>query len=166
MKKVLAVLSLLAFIGWGITSLVLWIQFNRNCEGFLKRSADSNNIELAAQELDKAIAYIESNNLTSGYTSIIYTTPDEDLGFWYSNLKSAQNNLKQIDLESVTDLEESNLLMKLRETLLDHTSDGTEVTVPSGIYLFPSNTGFAIWGWVSLIILCVSWVSLAREYDL
>ena len=36
--------------------------------GYLKRAADANTIILANEEFSKAISYLESNNLTSGYT--------------------------------------------------------------------------------------------------
>ena len=42
------------------------IQFKQSCKGYLKRAADSNTVELAKQELGKAVDYIEANNLTEG----------------------------------------------------------------------------------------------------
>lgn len=46
------------------------MELKQNVSGFLKRAADANTIELANQELTKALDYLEANNLTSGYTSI------------------------------------------------------------------------------------------------
>ncbi|MSR85432.1 hypothetical protein EXS71_03310 [Candidatus Uhrbacteria bacterium] len=36
-------------------------------------------------------------------------------------------------------MEKTNLLMKLRQTLLDHKQSGEEVTEPSGMSIFPYN---------------------------
>lgn len=79
---------------------------------------------------------MEANSLTSGYTSILWRTPDEDIGFWYKNLKASQNELQNLKPESV--LEKTNVLMKLRETLVD-TGEKSNVTVPKGLAVYPNN---------------------------
>jgi hypothetical protein len=143
--------------------LLLWcgvravssIQFDQQCEGYLKRAADANNIELAREELGKALQYTEAHGLTEGYTSVLYRTPDEDLGFWYTNLKAAHSQLGKINQDSISDLEESNVLMKLRETLCDSGKSGSSITVPSGISVFPNNTLWFIIGWGGLLFLLI-----------
>ena len=132
--------------------IVLGIQFNQNCEGYLKRAADANTISMAEKELEIALEYIEKNKLTKGYTSVLYNTPDEDVGFWYNNLKESMKELQQITPEA-TQLEQSNVLMKLRETLLDSTDSGTSVTCPSGISLFPHNDTWAWFSWFCLAMI-------------
>ena len=115
------------------------IQFNRHCEGYIKRAADASTIELSKEQLDIAIKYLESNGLTEGYTSIFFNRPGDDIGFWYKNLKTAQNDLESID-SNATSLEKTNKLIKLREILMDHGNYGSEqVTSPSGISIYPAN---------------------------
>lgn len=124
------------------------IQFEQNCGGRLKRAADANTIELAQQELEAAIAYMDENDLNGGYTSILYKTPDEDVSFWNTNLRAALTNLKNVKSETST-LEKSNILLKLRQTLLDHSGDrGEKVTAPAGISVYPYNTR-----WVGLLVV-------------
>src|SRR5581483_461506 len=89
------------------------IVFTQNCGGYLKRAADANSVDLAKGELRKSLAYIEANNLTSGYTSILYNTPDEDVGFWYTNLSTSLKDLETMS-PTASDLEKSNMLLKLR----------------------------------------------------
>ena len=66
-------------------------------------------------------------------------------------------------IEELTELEESNALMKLRETLLD--SEG-HVTHPSMISFYPNHVS---WFW-SLILIWILWIGsivfgiLAVEY--
>ena len=147
-------LAILSFIGLVIIStyaVIDSVNFDRGCEGHLKRAADANSIELAQQELQIAIDYIEDNNLTEGYTSVLYTTPDEDLGYWYSNLSQANNELiNMINDGTATNLEKSNMLIKLRETLIDHKGGdtGDKVTVPAGASRYPNN---ATYGWIWLV---------------
>ena len=125
------------------------INFDRFCGDYLKRAADSNNIQLAKEELTKALIYIEKNNLTTGFTSVFYNTPDEDIEFWYTNIKTTKTELDNLPVNS-SSLEKSNMLLKLRETLLDNGPSGkTVVTIPSGISTFPHNTKYMF-----LYILC------------
>lgn len=115
------------------------IQFNQNCGGYLKQAADANTVEIAHDRICKALDYIEKNNLTSGYTSILWKTEDENVGFWYENIKACKNELELC--KDASQLEKTNVLMKVRETLTDDGGqDGTILTVPDGISRYPYNT--------------------------
>lgn len=117
------------------------IGFKQNCSGHLKRAADANSVELAKQELKTALDYMEANDLKSGYTSIFYRTPDEDVGFWYINIKASYDQLVALRPDT-TQAEKDMVLLKLRQTLLDHNEQGESVTVPNGISMYPRNTLF------------------------
>lgn len=153
-KLIAANIFAVVFAIWVTTQFIMGINFERNCEGYLKRAADSNTVEMATKELGIALDYMEANHLVEGYTSIVYRTPDEDIGFWYRNIKASQQELVKLSKEA-TPLERTNVLMKLRETLLDTEKTGTVVTSPSGISRYPFNALFALWGWGSLILLCL-----------
>lgn len=125
------------FFSW-IPSIVNSIEFSANCGNYLELSADANSIEIAEKQLSKAIDYLEANNLTSGYTKIFVYYPKNDIGMWYDNLKSAQTQLRDmLEQGEFTELEESNMLMKLRETILN---DSGSLTHPTGISLYPNYT--------------------------
>jgi len=136
MKKTISYL-LVAFIltvfGWRIYQKTV---LKQNVTGYIKRAADANTIELANQELTRVLDYLEANDMTEGYTSVLWQTPDEDIGFWYNNLKASQQELATLNSNSA--LEKTNVLMKLRETLLDQ-GERTKVTVPSGLAVYPNN---------------------------
>ncbi len=124
------------FVRW------LWLQFEQNCGGYLKRAANANTVELAHRELSKAIQFLEIKDLTVGSTSVFFQTPDEDIGYWYDNLKAAQKELATLKArEDVSALEQSNTLLKLRDTLTDHSGqNGSEKLVtPDGISRYPNN---------------------------
>ncbi len=103
-----------------------------NCGGHLKRAADANTVEMAKKELDLSLKYLEDHKMTQGSTAVFWNTPDTDIGFWYENIKSSFDELNKITNDS-PQLERTNVLMKLRETLLDHDI----VTEPDGIELYP-----------------------------
>jgi hypothetical protein len=138
------------------------IEFKQNVSGYLKRAADANTIDLAHEELSKALLYLEANNLTKGHTSILYKTPDEDIDFWYRNLKASQLELARLQSESA--LERTNVLIKLRETLLD-TGEKTKVTVPKGLAVYPNNRTWAILMWLASILGTVGFIRLAVDLD-
>ncbi len=145
-------------VALGISMFVLSVQFDRGCGGHLKRAADSNSIELAQKELQLAVDYMELNGLTEGYASVIYQTPDEDVGFWHDNIASSLGELKGTP-STAASLEKSNVLIKLRETLIDHGSSGDSITVPAGISRFPNNRLFAFLWIISagIFLACIPW---------
>lgn len=121
--------------------LVKNIQFKQQCAGYLKQAADASTPELALDRLDKALEYIEGHDLTEGYTSVLWKTEDENIGFWYQNLISCREELE--DSLDGDQLQKSNVLMRVRETLTDEGERGTTLTVPPGISRYPYNL---IWG--------------------
>lgn len=147
------VVTLLALIFGGIYGIKS-VVFDRECGGHLKRAADANTVELARKEMEIAVQYLEDNNMTQGYTSVLYNTPDEDVGFWYQNLKSSLTELESVQPEA-TQLERSNVLIKLRETLLDD----THITRPRGIEVFPHNANY-FWCGVFVALLAFIGVGL------
>ena len=134
----------LIIVGIVICSCVysLHVEFQQGCEGYLKQAADANSVELALDRLDKAVKYCEDNGLTNGYTSVFWRTEDENIGFWYKNLKVCQKELTMAKGKS--QLEQTNVLMKVRESLTDNGEKGTELTYPDGIEAYPNNLGIGI----------------------
>ena len=131
--------------------LSMRIDFNQNCVGYLEQAADANTVELALDRLDKALNHIEKNQWTSGYTSILWKTEDENIGFWYANLVASRQEL--VSALGSSQLEKTNVLMKLRETLTEDDGDnGTSITYPSGLWKYPHNALYAIIAWIVNII--------------
>lgn len=157
LKVTLVLLPLLVLSGARIVKMVI---FNRDCGDHIKRASDANTVEMATDEMRTVIRYLEDNKMTEGYTSMLYNTPDEDVGYWYKNLKSSLEELEKVKPET-TQLERSNILLKLRETLLDHGDRGDTVTVPSGISVFPNNIfyalGFILFSLPPLFFTCRFW---------
>lgn len=162
MKAVAFIIFTLAFIAWVVVRLVSYIQFDRNCEGHLKRAADANTVELAAKEVEIAVEYLKSHDMTTGYTSVVYTTPDEDIGFWYTNLTASLDELKKIKADA-PQLEKTNVLMKLRETLLDQ-GEKTHVTCPDGISVYPTNTFWAFFAVIATLGLLAFGIAFLAEH--
>lgn len=146
MNKIFLTLGILFFLGVYTTRIIVGVQFNRNCTGYLIRAANANTVETALVELQKATSYLENHNMTEGYTSLVYNTPDEDVEFWYNNLKQSEKELLKVD-SSTTALEKTNLLMKLRETLMENSAESGDIlTKPAGISAYPDN-----WLWFILM---------------
>lgn len=125
-----------------VAPISMGIEFSQQCSGYLKQAADANTVELALDRLNLAVKYIEEKGYTNGYTSIVYKTEDENIGYWYQNIKACQKELNEA-LDG-TQLEKSNVLMKVRESLTDNGEKGTVLTVPSGLAKYPHNLLLAI----------------------
>lgn len=154
MKKTLIILPILTLIGLIGFRLYNKFTFNIGCKQYLKRAAHANTVPVAQKELKTALKYLEANNMTTGYTSVLYNTPNEDLGFFYENLKGAYKELCTVS-DSTSSLESSNLLLKLRDSL----TDGNVVILPRGIEQAPNNK-LQMWiGIISGLILVLTSIS-------
>lgn len=141
------------------------IELKQNCIGYLEQAANANTIELAKASLSKAITYIEKRDLTDGYTSVIYKTPDEDISFWYKNLIECQNELNCVTSKT-TQLEKSNILLKLRETLVSTHEGNSVVIYPNGLSVYPLNLLLGLAASIPLITLmfiCIINIEFLRE---
>lgn len=134
-----------------IAPISMYIEFQQQCGGYLKQAADANTVELAQERLDLALKYIEEKGYTSGYTSVMWKTEDENIGYWYQNLKACQKELG--DAKDGTQLEKSNVLMKVRESLTDNGKDGTELTIPDGLFKYPHNLLLGIIEIIALLLV-------------
>src|SRR5688572_14657984 len=113
-RKILAlamVLPIMAVLGWYAGAE---LSYRRDISGHLKRAANANTIETAAQELETALARMEARGMTAGTTAVFYATPADDVGYWHRNLREAHAELKALPSD-VAPLERSNMLLKLRE---------------------------------------------------
>ena len=156
-SMVFAIIATLLFCAWSTVRIVKAVQFDMNCTQYIKRAADANTVELAKEELAKAISYAERNNLTEGVVSIFLHQPRNDVGYWYKNMTEAYAELENLP-EDATSLEKTNVLMKLRESLTDDKESGVSVTMPDGISIYPNNVLFFWWGLLSIVGCLVFWI--------
>lgn len=162
--KVLVVMLLcLPFLTWSGVRIYKSIDFNINCSGHIKRAADANTVEIAKKEINIVIKYLDDNKLNSGYVSIFLKQPKNDIGFWYQNLKASTEELNKVN-ENASQLEKSNILMKLRETLIDH-GESTTITKPSGISIYPNNFLYFFWCILGIILLIVAIILSVYWYE-
>ena len=137
--------------------------FWNNVGGHLKRAADSNTVEMAKKELEQALDYLEKRKMTDGDTSVLYSTPETDIGFWYNNLKSSHEELSKVSSEA-SQLEKANILMKLRETLLDHGEKGDDTTCPPHIEDYPIQSLMFFMEIITFIMFIIGAIIVASMY--
>ncbi len=137
------------------------IEFGINCGSYLKSASDDPSIELAKVDLDIALKYLEDNGLTNGYSYYFIRDRQSDVGFWYTRLKTARAELDLV-LDDASGLETSNILMKLRETLLD----GEGIVAPVGIESYPYQRWLAfsfILGFLGLIFCGIFLIAIIES---
>lgn len=145
--------------GW---AFVQSVHYNQNIGGHLKRAADANTVEIAEEELRTALKNIEQSGKNVGNTSLLWEVPSNDCAFWYNNLKTSLTELENLPKTSPA-MEKSNMLMKLRETILDHGEHGDRVTQPAGIQVTPVRVAYNIAGWLSALALVISALIMAAD---
>jgi hypothetical protein len=119
----------------GTPPLVSHLRFDWECGQFLKRAADCSTPAACVEELDKAVGYMEANGLTAGNSGVFFKTPECDIAFWYKNISGARSAARDACAEGITSLERSNVLIRVRETLLD---SGKEITLPPHASIYPN----------------------------
>jgi hypothetical protein len=131
---------------------IFWsVQFSTSIGGHMELAAHANSIEMAQSEMQKVVDTMELKGLTKGTTKIIFNYPEYSIDFWYNNMKSSLEQLKSLK-PNTSELEKSNTLIKLRETLIKHGEKSDYVNVPEGISIFPYNVLFCIVGWIAGIL--------------
>lgn len=166
MGKLTYIASLISTILVIAVSGYLAYDFSRSCGDYLKLAGDAPNVEKADEFLGQALEYIEENNLTSGDSAILFVKqPTNNLKIWYGQIKGAKATTESIlkrkaaSADSVTQLEQDNALMKIREVVLDSSSSGTSVTTPAWISLYPNQRAMAAWWILSVVFLFIGWVA-------
>lgn len=162
MKVFISVIVFMLALISPILTTIKSIQFDQKCGGYLKQAADANSVELAERQLNLAIDYIEQHELTSGYTSVLWNTEDENIEYWYNNLKQCQKELAATKDNST--LENTNVLMKLRESLTDVDQNGTTLTIPYGISRYPNNLLYGVLNIISGIVFILYFGILIKPH--
>ena len=157
-------LGLVLILAIFIIRIIFGVSMQFDCTQYTKRAADANTIELAKSNLDTVIKYLDKRELTNGVVSIFFNQPKNDIGYWYSNLKESQKELEKVP-ENASQLEKSNMLMKLRETLIDSSQNGVSVTAPDGLSIYPYNKIFFWLIVVGGVMMFVGWMMVIRDDD-
>ena len=159
MKRLLLYLSIVIFFSSLSYGVYKDIQFDIQCKGYLELAANANSIELAKSNLDKAIQYIEKNQLTSGNSALFIKSPSNNITLWYANLKACQKEIWEMSVKGGNTLEQTNLLMKLRESLLNN----EVVIVPKFLSMYPYQKVTILMLYISAIFSILIWYILKIE---
>jgi len=154
---ILVAVGIIILIGMIIVTIVCWYGNRVGCKDYLKLAGDAPNVQKANEFLEKALVYMEKRGLTSGNSAFIFRTPSSDVGIWYNQIKGAQQTVANIigRGDAASQLEKDNVLMKIREVVLDQDEKGTTVTMPPNITIFPFQWLFLLTIVVGVLMIIV-----------
>lgn len=166
MKKVLgwkillfSILFMLPFFGWWITRIVESVKFDNNCTYHINQALGSSRStdepKYAANEIDIAINYIDTHNLAYGVTSIVDKSSSEDLSIWHTSLTKKQTYLHELAEESPESITKYKDYVVARNL---YSSGG--LSIPDGISVYPHNTLFCVWGWISGLLSIIGVIGI------
>lgn len=117
--------------------------FDKCFVNHVKRGIDSLNLDIAKKELDKAIKYLNDNNLTNGSTSIFSGDSENDLESYYNWIKEVYKYIKYFpsNASKVERLKYFKELENIEST----------INIPKGMAMYPYNKLFFIWIMLSFI---------------
>jgi len=152
-------LTVVALVAMGVGGCVKAVQFQGQCEDYLKLAGDAPTVDKAVGYLRPALDYLERNDMTRGNCAFFFRNPSSDMGLWYGNIKGAYDEAQALlerqakNPTSVTSVDRSNLLIKIREVVIDNGSEGhTVVTSPGNAWLYPFQWLWVI-GWAVFVLL-------------
>lgn len=155
-----SLLLAIPFFGWSITRIVKSQQFDNNCSFYITdasrivvNSVPGHGVEQARTETNMALEYLETHNLTSGYTSISDRASDEDLSLFYRDTKRESDSIQKL-IDNPDDLK------KLQEQISAHNLVPREISVPGGISIYPHNTLYMIWMFISILLVGLSVIGI------
>jgi hypothetical protein len=127
-------------VGCAVTMAYKEYSARRDVIDYLKLAADAPTLRLAQRYLSTAVRNMEARGWTSGSTALFFKVPLRDIGFWYQNTKGELDELEALIAAdpSLSPVDRSNVLVKLRETLMD----GNYLTFPEWGELAPYNALF------------------------
>ena len=164
-KRIMAIALIFTVIFFSFVTVRIAkeVNFDTSCAQYIKRAADASTVETAKEELGRAISFAEENGYTEGIVSIFLRQPKNDIGYWYKMLKETYNELDSV-ADDATQLEKTNILMKVREALTDEHEHGVVVTVPDGIGVYPNNLLYFLWGMISFLMGVGLWIAVPFCY--
>ena len=111
-------------------------KFCNNCLAYLQEVIETENVDVAKINLNKALKYVEEKNIINGdgRVLIIQSKSENDIGLWYNTLKKAQKELEELPYIASTSVKKRTLL-RVKKLL---TSNG-KLIFPVGIYYYPFN---------------------------
>lgn len=165
MRVIFAILMTIVLIMVGVNLIIKNQSWNKEVENWLKLAADAPNIERAEKFLDRAIAGINERGIVGGNSALIFHNPNADVGIWLGQITAAKQLLVNLREQKVSGLEETNALMKFRETLLDVGEKGTVVTSPPHMSTFPNQMLWAWLLWLSLGVCICMWIWILVDTD-
>jgi len=157
---------ILLFACLGVYGVVQAYLFDLRCGDYLKLAADASSVKMADDFLAKSIDYLNRTGKISGNSAIIFKKPKHDVGIWYRQILAAKSLTEQMVAkgDKATALENSNVLMKVRETLLDNGEHGQHLTLPVYISLVPNQLAYILLWWLLIPFGLLVWGMLWAVY--
>ena len=135
------------------------IDLEQRVTGHLELAASANQPGLAVAELRAAVTGMNADIAACDephrcYTSVLWKTPAEDVGFWKANIIATIADLEALPPDA-DHLVVSNVLLKVRDTLTEQGNGGTRLVGPTGLCKYPHNGAFALWALCSALAVVV-----------
>lgn len=151
-SNIVTITSLLVLLMVFLFIIVSESKFNNNCLFYLQEVIETESIDVAKTNFNKAIEYIEEKNIINGdgRILIIQSKSENDIGLWYNTLKEAQNELAKLP-EIASTATKKKALLKVKKII----ATNGKLNFPVGIYYYPFNY-IVLWA-IFLPILPLFW---------
>ena len=152
-------------------AIISTIYFRVKCETPLRKAALAETIPEAKVNLDKAIQFVEQNQLTTGYSSLFFKEDEYNITKWYAMLKSAQSEIDILHVKGYDRVEEIDALIVLLIKLTDIPENkqcvflNDVVFVPTGIQFVPLYESVWILFLFSITICTILGITIYMEKD-
>jgi len=138
------------------------VQFDTAFTSKCINAVQARDVTEAKIELDKAVNELESRNLTSGSTSVLFYTSHDDLGIFYQRVK-ARRELLEYQAKYQLDPLTIRYMVNASMTSYDNTLDlwfRPIAGMPWGISVYPLNGVYLTWLLAGISLLFIGIIRL------
>lgn len=135
---VLFAISLGSVIACGFTYAILAVNCRAGITDSLREAAQSQTPEDAILHLNSVIEYMEENELTYGYTSIVTPDETENLETWYKKVVSVRDQIDNMP-DSISIYEKAAFVSFVMGNIVSCRQCNFYSRAPEGISVYPYN---------------------------
>lgn len=156
--------AIMSLVGWGGARMHKSSDFDARVSDYVVAAYNATTPEEAKLQYDRALSVMKENKMTEGSTSILYPSPEYNVGDWFAKVEKTEKDLtemlkapavvddKKADPKVLTPWQKSLVENNVVKTKVDTKGNShASFNAPEDISVHPYTLQYALWFYSSLI---------------